>query len=280
MLKRFFVCTLSLILLCFGAVTASAAGYDELTEGTYYIDSSLSCYINAMGGVEFGAPLLESSQINVDADGRKTITLYFTKSNVTIYSVSCDTFIDVSPSYVTETNGIKSGTLGFYDKNGVLNTEDIEYTLSEDTAQNAQKEQVHYVASVSFPVEHESETYNLSLFVNSNVMGTQFTMDGYPAVLTVDWSSVSLEKIDKEDESKETDQGSEPSVNTGNVENKDGLNIYHADNETSSDAESVVSGTYVAYFKEPLLIAVGVTAGVMILMGFILIVSGRKEKKS
>lgn len=277
MLKRFFVCALSLILLCFGAVTASAVGYDELTEGTYYIDSSLSCYINAMGGVEFGAPLLESSQINVDADGRKTITLYFTKSNVTIYSVSCDTFIDVSPSYVTETNGIKSGTLGFYDKNGVLNTEDIEYTLSEDTAQNAQKEQVHYVASVSFPVEHESETYNLSLFVNSNVMGTQFTMDGYPAVLTVDWSSVSLEKIDKDEESKEE---TKPIVNTENVEKKDGLNIYHADNETSSDAEPVVSGTYVAYFKEPLLIAVGVTAGVMILMGIILIVSGRKEKKS
>lgn len=277
MLKRFFVCALSLILLCFGAVTASAAGYGELTEGTYYIDSSLSCYINAMGGVEFGAPLLESSQINVDADGRKTITLYFTKSNVTIYSVSCDTFIDVSPSYVTETNGIKSGTLGFYDKNGVLNTEDIEYTLSKDTAQNAQKEQVHYVASVSFPVEHESETYNLSLFVNSNVMGTQFTMDGYPAVLTVDWSSVSLEKIDKDEESKE---GTKPTVNTENVENKDGLNIYHADNETSSDAEPVVSGTYVAYFKEPLLIAVGVTAGVMILMGIILIVSGKKEKKS
>lgn len=225
MLKRFFVCALSFILLCFGVVTASAAGYDELTEGTYYIDSSLSCYINAMGGVEFGAPLLESSQIEVGSDGSKTMTLFFTKSSVTIYSVTCDTFIDVSPSYVTETNGIKSGTLGFYDKNGVLNTEDIEYTLSEDTAQNAQKERVHYVASVSFPVEHESETYNLSLFVNSNVMGTQFTMDGYPAVLTVDWSSVSIEKIDKEDESKETDQGSEPSVNTGNVETKDGLNI-------------------------------------------------------
>ena len=44
MLKRFFVCALSLILLCFGAVTASVAGYDELTEGTYYIDSSLVLY--------------------------------------------------------------------------------------------------------------------------------------------------------------------------------------------------------------------------------------------
>lgn len=277
MLKRFFVCSLSLILLCFSAVTASAAGYDELTEGTYYINSSLSCYINAMGGVEFGAPLLESSQLNVDADGRKTITLNFTKSSVTIYSVTCDTFIDVSPSYVTETNGIKSGTLGVYDGNGVLNTEDIEYTLSDDTAQNAQNEQVHYIASVSFPVEYESETYNLSLFVNSNVMGTQFTIDGYPAVLTVDWTSVSLEKTDKDDESEEE---TKPTVNTGNVENKDGLNIYHADDETSSDAESVASGTYVAYFKKPLLITVGVTAGVMILTGIILIVSGRKEKKS
>lgn len=39
-----------------------------------------------------------------------------------------------------------------------MNTEDIEYTLSDDTAQNAQNEQVHYVSSVSFPVEYESET--------------------------------------------------------------------------------------------------------------------------
>lgn len=280
MLKRFIVCTLSLILFCFGTITALAAEYDELTEGTYYIDSSLSCYINAMGGVEFGAPLLESSQVIVDADGRKTLTLHFTKSSVNIYGVSCDTFIDVSPSYVTETDGIKSGTLGVYDRNGVLNTDKVEYTLSEDTAQNAHEEQVHYVASVSFPVEDESETYNLSLFINSNVMGTQFTMDGYPAVLSVDWSSVSLEEVDKEDESTESDKGTEPPVNIGNVENKDGLNIYHADNKKDSGAEPVVSGTYIACFKELSLIAVGVTAGIMIFMGFVLIVSGGKEKKS
>lgn len=280
MLKRLIVCTLSLILFCFGAVTALATDYDELTEGTYYIDASLSCYINAMGGVEFGAPLLESSRVIVDADGSKKLMLEFTKSNVNIYSVSCDTFIDASPSYVTETDGIKSGTLGIYGKNGDLDTERVEYTLSEDTAENAQKEQVHYVASVSFPIEEESETYNLCLFINSNVMGTQFTMSGYPAVLSVDWSSVSLEVIEKETESEKTGQETESSVSEENVENKDGLNIYHADKEKDSDAEPVMSGTYIAYFKEPSLIAVGITAVVMIFMGFVLIVSGRKEKKS
>lgn len=280
MLKRFFVCALSFILLCFDVVTASAAGYDELTEGTYYIDSSLSCYINAMGGVEFGAPLLESSQIEVGSDGSKTMTLFFTKSSVTIYSVTCDTFIDVSPSYVTETNGIESGTLGFYDKNGVLNTEDIEYTLSEDTAENARQEQVHYVDSMTFPIESEKNTYELSFFINSNVMGTQFTKDGYPATLTVDWTSASLEEDDRDEETAVPDKETVSSENTGNVENKDGLNIYHADDEVSSDVESVVSGTYVAYFKESVLIAVGITAGVMILVGIILIIAGRKEEKA
>ena len=77
---------------------------------------------------------------------KKTITLFLTKSSVTIYGVTCDTFVDVSPSYVTETNGVKSGTIGFYDETGFLNTQDVEYTLSSDTAQNARASQ-----SITFP---------------------------------------------------------------------------------------------------------------------------------
>ena len=180
-LKQIFAAFTAMIMLCLGSVTASAYEYSDIPEGTYQIKTELSCYVNAMGGVEFGAPLLTSSQVEVASDGSKTMTLYFTKSSVTIYSITCDTFIDVSPSYVTETNGIKSGTLGYYNADGVLVTDNVTYTLSEDTAENAQKEQVHYVDSVTFPIEYESDTYKLSLFVNSNVMGTQFTADGYAA---------------------------------------------------------------------------------------------------
>lgn len=194
MLKRM---TAMLLTMLFFSTTISltlAEDFKELKVGTYEVNASLSCYVNAMGGVEFGAPLMTSAKVTIGNDGSKRMTLYFTKSNVTIYSVSCDTFIDVNPSYVTDNNGVKSGSLGYYNAAGVLVTDGVTYTLSEDTAQNARQEQVHYVDSMTFPLTEQSSTYQLSLYVNSNVMGTQFTMDGYPAVLTVDWSQVNAEQ--------------------------------------------------------------------------------------
>lgn len=282
-MKQFFAAFTALVMVCIGSVTASAYSYDDLPEGTYQIKTEFSCYVNAMGGVEFGAPLLTSASVEVSTDGSKTMTLYFTKSQVTIYSITCDTFIDVSPSYITETNGIKSGTLGYYNGDEILITDSVTYTLSDDTAENAQKEQVHYVDSVTFPIEYESDTYNLTLFVNSNVMGTQFTKDGYAATLSVDWSSVSADGFTDTDDTADSEPPTtESSSNTSNVENKDGLNIYHADKEAEDEtevSETTVTGYYVAYFKEPLLIAVAVIAGIMIVSGVVLIVLGRKEKK-
>ena len=283
--KRFFAVFAALALLCFGAVTASAYGYGDIPAGTYPIKASLSCYVNAMGGVEFGAPLLVSAQVNVAADGAKTMTLHFTKSSVTIYGITCDTFIDISPSYVTETNGIKSGTLGYYEADGTLITKDMAYTLSEDTAENAQKEQVHYVSSVTFPIRRESSTYGLSLFVNSNVMGTQFTADGHPATLTVDWASVSADDPPKTDSTAaSTAPADKPAApDDAGTESKDGLTIYPAgtDKQTESTQEPAAqtAGTYIAHFNVPLLIAVCLVAGVMIAAGAVLVAAGKKEKK-
>ena len=39
---------------------------------------------------------------------------------------------------------------------------------------------MHYVDSITFPIEEKADTYELTLFINSNVMGTQFTKDKYP----------------------------------------------------------------------------------------------------
>lgn len=290
---------ITVLLLCCNitSISAFAESYDDLTEGTYNIKTSLSCYINAMGGVEFGAPLLTSSQISVDSNGKKAITLYFTKSNVTIYNVSCDTFIDVSPSYVTDTNGIKSGTLGYYDENNNLITDSVTYTLSDDTAENAQQEQVHFVDSITFPIEYESDKYNLTLFINSNVMGTQFTLDGYTATLSVDWSSVNIEASNTLEENisstnsiTETKAVEEITVvstttekanNKVNIENKDGLNIYSVDQTepTVSADNQNQPNSYISNFKEPLLIVVGCFAGMMIIVGIILVAIGRKESK-
>lgn len=279
-LKQILTTFTAMVVLCLGSVTASAYGYSDLPAGTYSIEARLSCYVNAMGGVEFGAPLLVSSQVQVASDGSKTMTLHFTKSSVTIYSITCDTFIDVSPSYVTETNGIKSGTLGYYTADGTLVTEDMTYTLSEDTAENAQKEPVHYVDSVTFPLRYESDTYKLSLFVNSNVMGTQFTADGYAATLTVDWSSAAAAgspKTEPADAKAEPADG-EAASSRADVNSQDGLHIYPADAQPAAGDPTEAGGTYIAHFKEPLLIAVGIVAGGMILVGIILVVSGRKEE--
>ena len=291
MIKRIFAVSAAVIMLCFATLTASAYDYNNISEGAYQIKTELSCYVNAMGGVEFGAPLLVSSQLKAAADGSKTMTLHFTKSSVTIYNITCDTFIDVSPSYVTETNGVKSGTIGYYDENGSLVTDGVTYTLSDDTAENAQKEQVHYVDSITFPITHESDTYKLTLFVNSNVMGTQFTADGYAATLTVDWNSLSAEEQSRKhdakndgDASSKTDTSkSQTTSGNGDVENKEGLNIYHTDEETGNESTEQVpaesDGTYIAHFKKPLLIAVGVAAVIMIAAGVVLVAVGRKGEK-
>ncbi|MGN0492650.1 MAG: hypothetical protein ACI4F7_03295 [Acutalibacteraceae bacterium] len=64
-MKRIFTALSTLLVLCLGAVNALAYTYNDLPEGTYQIKAELSCYINAMGGVEFGALLLTSSVVNV-----------------------------------------------------------------------------------------------------------------------------------------------------------------------------------------------------------------------
>lgn len=120
--------------------SAAAFAPDGYEAGTYTLEASLSCYVNAMGGIEFGAPLLTNTQLLVDEEGNSQITLYFTKSSVTIYSVTCDTFIDPAPEYVTEDRGVESGTIGYYDEAGVLQTENVSYTTSEDTALNPSDE--------------------------------------------------------------------------------------------------------------------------------------------
>lgn len=260
-------------------VSVSAVGFDDVKEGTYYINAKLSCYINAMGGIEFGEPLLTSAQLQVSKDGSKEMTLFFGKSRVTIYGVTCDTFIDFSPAYVTETSGIKSGTLGVYDENGALNTDDVNYVLSEDTAENAQQEQVHYVEQLIFSIDYESDTYYLTLYVNSNVMGTQFTLDGYPAVLTVDWSSMSVDGEIEKDGMPDTTDVNATATDMGSIENKDGLNIYHAeDNSAEQTGVPEIKYIQVAYFKENILLFAVTAALVMILIGIILMIAGRRKK--
>lgn len=169
---------------------AAFAGCDRAEKpGTYTVGAELSCYIAAMGGIEFGKPLLQEAQYTLRDGGEMSVTLRFIKSSVTIYSITCYTFIDAAPDAVSEEGAVANGTIGYYDDAGALVTEGVTYTLSEDTAPNPGTE-VHYVDSITFPIEEKKDTYSLTFYINSNVMGYQFASDGYKATLTVDWSDI------------------------------------------------------------------------------------------
>ena len=83
------------------AACALAAGLTACTQpetpGTYSVEAELSCYISAMGGIEFGKPLLESAEYTVAEDGSLSITLHLIKSSVKIFSIECFTFVDADP---------------------------------------------------------------------------------------------------------------------------------------------------------------------------------------
>lgn len=67
---------------CSGRGSDSSAPADA--PGCYSVTASMSCYIPAMGGVEFGATLLTDTEYTVSEDGSAELTLHLTKSSVTI----------------------------------------------------------------------------------------------------------------------------------------------------------------------------------------------------
>lgn len=193
LLRAFMLC---LVFSVSASIPAAAEGFEDYSAGTYDVTAALSCYVNAMGGIEFGAPLLSRAAVTIDENGAAAMTLYLTKSSVTIYGITCDTFVDPAPANPNSDRGVLSGTISCYDGNGVLMTEGVSYTLSSDTALNPASEPVNYVNSITFPLDRVDDKYYLSMYINSNVMGVQFcnsnaaaTESTYPAVLTVGWSS-------------------------------------------------------------------------------------------
>lgn len=170
------------------------------TSTEYNIDASLSCWVKAMGGQEFGKSVYKSAKIVENADGTCKVVLSLGKGKGNIYGIDFDAFIDP-----------RNSKPGYYNEKG--EKLDAEYTVSDtDTAQantgldkdgNRVLEDVHYVTSMTFPVSKEKSEYNLWVYVNSNVMGVQFC-DGngtagsahpneatpYVGKLTIDWNSV------------------------------------------------------------------------------------------
>lgn len=285
--KMLFTSLLCVCLTVICSINTFALATDNLSEGTYSVNSSLSCYVNAMGGVEFGTPLLLSSQVNIDSQQNKTITLNFTKSSVTIYNITCDTFIDIEPSSDESSGNVKNGTLGVYDSNGALQTSSVEYTLSDDTALNSKNEAVHYVSSMTFPIDSVKDTYELTLYINSNVMGVQFGADGSSnsATLTVDWNSLKSKNANQEEQYEtlpDTTDAVQASTEViiqdeadDNVVEKDGLNIHYANGEE----EQVETSKYTAHLNMTMIWILVGTSAVVIFVGVAFIISSKIKGK-
>lgn len=190
----------ALTLLLAVALPAGAAKTPDA--GTYSVKSTLSCFVDAMGGQEFGAKLYKGAKITVDKNGSAKATLSFGTGKVQIYSVTCDVFVDKT----------LSPHLGYYDKSGKLH-KDAAYTvgtekvnanlLRKDSDGNYIVEKDTYVTSMTFPVDVGDSELFLYLYINSQVMGVQFCngkgtaastqpdkATPYQAKLHLDWSSL------------------------------------------------------------------------------------------
>jgi len=193
-LKSIFSLMMALLMMAgamsFTAVPASAEG--TLEAGTYTVDASLSCYINAMGGVEFGAKLFNGMTVEVKDDGTRVATLNFKDdSSLNIYGINCHCFVNADKALP-----------GFYDAEGTVNTTDVVITKSDKIAVDHDGTEYNYLETMTYTLPSVSDTYNLWLYVDSQVMGVQFC-DGsgtastnqpgeatkYVATLTVDWDS-------------------------------------------------------------------------------------------
>lgn len=177
---------LSMATVAFAAETTLEAGKN------YTVDAKLSCYVNAMGGVEFsdGYGLLKSTTVSVDENGDAYLTMNLgTTSGLAIYGVVCTAFIgtDEAPGYYAD---------------GAVTKENVTYTVSENTVANA-KGQVNYIDSITMPVDSSVNEYTLWIYLDSNVMGCQLG-DGsgtggsntpgvatkHTAKLTIDWDTL------------------------------------------------------------------------------------------
>ena len=128
---------------------------------------------------------------------RYYMTLVFNKSQVTIYTMTCDTFIDTDLANAGTSKGVKDGTIGVYNEDGTLVTEGVEvrYSTGDDYVTGSSGN-VYYVKSVKLPIDSLRESYKLALYINSSVMGVQFcepnetvSTGTYSATLTLDLES-------------------------------------------------------------------------------------------
>ena len=85
----------------------------------------------------------------------------------------------------------EDGTIGVYAEDGTLKTEGVRKTYSsgEDYLATPSGKNVYYVRSATIPVDGLRASYEMTLYVNSPIMGAQFSNDTYKATLEIDLAS-------------------------------------------------------------------------------------------
>lgn len=154
----------------------SISSLDELDAGTYQLTASLSCWMSAMGGCDFGKDLLKSAVLTVGTDGSKKITLYFYE------------MVDVVMAYGTASAYAEnSGEIGYYNGSAWSTAE---YTTASGTSEDGA---YTYVNSMAFPISAINNTYDLALCIGGTQFGgesARMLSDGsvLAATLSVDWT--------------------------------------------------------------------------------------------
>lgn len=154
----------------------SISNLDDLDAGTYQLTASLSCWMSAMGGCDFGTDLLKSAVLTVGTDGSKKVTLYFHE------------MVDVVMAYGTASAYAEnSGEIGYHNGSAWCTAE---YTTATGTSEDGT---YTYVSSMTFPISAISNTYDLALCIGGTQFGgesARMLSDGsvLSATLSVDWT--------------------------------------------------------------------------------------------
>lgn len=98
---------------------------------------------------------------------------------------------DDEPENAATNNGIKDGAIGVYAEDGTLMTDGVNKTYSSggNYLATPSGKNVYYVQSVTIPVDGLRASYDMTLYVNSPIMGAQFSNDMYKATLKLDLES-------------------------------------------------------------------------------------------
>lgn len=161
---------------------------DGITKYDAVLDASIT--MGAAGPQQLGSNVLKDTYITVK-DGKYTLTLITGAGEMTVYGITKNVFIDDNPENPQTFEGIKDGTVGIYKTDGTLVTEGVKLTYSsgDEYETTPSGKNVYFVKSAEFPVDGVKESYELTMFFNSPMMGKQFSNATYKATLTLDLQS-------------------------------------------------------------------------------------------